>query len=67
MINNNNFYRDFDLLFSKLKLEKNETNDKLYNELICLYEKNINYLDNTNIILDLDVKSFKIDNNGIIL
>ena len=27
----------------------------------------INYLDNTNIILDLDVKSFKIDNNGIIL
>ena len=65
MINNNNFYKDFDLIFTKLNLEKNERNNKLYNEFINLYEDYINN-NNENIINDLTVKSFIIDEDGII-
>jgi hypothetical protein len=36
MINNNNFYKDFDLIFTKLDLEKNERTNYLYNELIII-------------------------------
>lgn len=65
MINNNNFYKDFDLIFTKLNLEKNERNNKLYNEFINLYDDYINN-NNENIINDLTVKSFIIDEDGII-
>lgn len=66
MINNNNFYKDFDLIFSKLDLEKNERTNYLYNEFINLYDDYINNNQNKNIIDDLTVKSFIIDENGII-
>tara|TARA_Y100000389_G_C17461082_1_gene521751 strand:- start:183 stop:383 length:201 start_codon:yes stop_codon:yes gene_type:complete len=65
MINNNNFYKDFDLIFTKLNLEKNERNNKLYNEFINLYDDYINN-NNENIINDLTIKSFIIDEDGII-
>ena len=42
MINNNNFYKDFDLIFTKLDLEKNERTNYLYNEFINLYDDYIN-------------------------
>tara|TARA_B110000858_G_scaffold48774_1_gene56219 strand:- start:1339 stop:1542 length:204 start_codon:yes stop_codon:yes gene_type:complete len=67
MINNINFYRDFDSIFSKFNLEKNEINNNLYNELIKLYENNMNNCENFNIVSDLEIKSFKIDNDGIII
>jgi|TARA_B110000114_G_C14967818_1_gene347113 hypothetical protein len=67
MINNNNFYKDFDLIFTKLDLEKNERTNYLYNEFINLYDDYINNNQNKNIIHDLTVKSFIIDENGIIL
>tara|TARA_B000000477_G_scaffold52176_1_gene43827 strand:- start:4347 stop:4547 length:201 start_codon:yes stop_codon:yes gene_type:complete len=65
MINNNNFYKNFDLIFTKLDLEKNERNNKLYNEFINLYDHYINN-ENDNIINDLTVKSFTINDDGII-
>tara|TARA_B110001450_G_scaffold99531_1_gene94352 strand:- start:2273 stop:2512 length:240 start_codon:yes stop_codon:yes gene_type:complete len=67
MINNNNFYKDFDLIFTKLDLENNEITNKLYNEFINLYDDYINNnYENKNIINDLAVKSFIIDEDGII-
>ena len=67
MINNNNFYRDFDLIFTKLDLEKNERTNNLYNEFINLYDDYINNDENKDIINDLNVKSFRIDEDGIIV
>ena len=67
MINNNNFYRDFDKIFLKLNLEKNEENNKLYNEFINLYDDYINNIENENINNDFLIKSFKINEDGIIL
>jgi|TARA_B110000093_G_scaffold179690_1_gene220306 hypothetical protein len=67
MINNNNFYRDFDLIFTKLDLEKNERTNNLYNEFINLYDDYINNNENNDIINDLNVKSFRIDEDGIIV
>lgn len=67
MINNNNFYKDFDIIFSKLNLEKNEENNKLYNEFINLYDEYINNTENKNINNDLLIKTFKINEDGIIL
>ena len=67
MINNKNFYKDFDLIFTKLDLENNEENNKIYNEFINLYDDYINNnYENKNIINDLTVKSFIIDEDGII-
>jgi len=67
MINNKNFYKDFDLIFTKLDLENNERTNKLYNEFINLYDDYINNnYENKNIINDLTVKSFIIDEDGII-
>lgn len=66
MINNNNFYKDFDLIFTKLDLEKNERTNNLYNEFINLYDDYINNNENKNIINDLTIKSFIIDEDGII-
>lgn len=66
MINNNNFYRDFDIIFSKLNLERNDKNNKLYNEFINLYDEYINNNENENIYKDLLIKSFKINEDGII-
>ena len=63
MMNNNNFYKDFNLIFTKLDLER--TNN-LYNEFINLYDDYINNNENKNIINDLTVKSFIIDEDGII-
>lgn len=67
MINNNNFYRDFDKIFSKLNLEKNDINNKLYNDFINLYDDYINKIENENINNDLLIKSFKINEDGVIL
>lgn len=67
MINNKNFYRDFDIIFSKLNLEKNEETNNLYNDFINLYDNYINNIENENIYSDLDVKSFKIDEDGILI
>jgi len=67
MINNKNFYKDFDLIFTKLDLENNEEINKIYNEFINLYDDYINNnYENKNIINDLTVKSFIIDEDGII-
>ena len=65
-MNNNNFYKDFNLIFTKLDLEKNERTNNLYNEFINLYDDYINNNENKNIINDLTVKSFIIDEDGII-
>ena len=63
MINNKNFYKDFDLIFTKLDLENNERTNKFIN----LYDDYINNnYENKNIINDLTVKSFIIDEDGII-
>jgi hypothetical protein len=67
MINNKNFYRDFDIIFSKLNLEKNKETNNLYNDFINLYDNYINNIENENIYSDLDVKSFKIDEDGILI
>ena len=67
MINNKNFYKDFDLIFTKLDLENNERTNKLYKEFINIYDDYINNnYENKNIINDLTVKSFIIDEDGII-
>ena len=65
MINNKNFYKEFDLIFTKLNLENNERTNDLYNEFINLYDDYI-INNNENIIHDLTVKSFIIDEDGII-
>jgi len=67
MINNNNFYKDFNVIFTKLDLEKNERTNNLYNEFINLYDDYINNRENEDILKDLTIKSFKIDEDGIIL
>jgi len=67
MINNNNFYKEFDLIFTKLDLENNERTNKFYKEFINLYDHYINNnYENKNIINDLTIKSFIIDEDGII-
>tara|TARA_B110001450_G_scaffold122683_1_gene115571 strand:- start:1989 stop:2192 length:204 start_codon:yes stop_codon:yes gene_type:complete len=66
MINNNNFYKDFNVIFTKLDLEKNERTNNLYNEFINLYDDYINNRENEDILKDLTIKSFKIDEDGII-
>lgn len=65
MINKTNFYQEFDLIFNKIQ---DNNKDKIYNELILLYEKYLfNRIDNNNLISDLTVKTFTIDTNGCLL
>lgn len=65
MINKTNFYQEFDLIFNKIQ---DNNKDKIYNELILLYEKYLfNRIDNNNLISDLTVKTFNIDTNGCLL
>lgn len=65
MINKTNFYQEFDLIFNKIQ---DDNKDKIYNELILLYENYLfNRIDNNNLISDLTVKTFNIDTNGCLL
>tara|TARA_B000000437_G_scaffold114850_1_gene83412 strand:- start:5833 stop:6030 length:198 start_codon:yes stop_codon:yes gene_type:complete len=65
MINKTNFYQEFDLIFNKIQ---DNNKDKIYNELILLYENYLfNRIDNNNLISDLTVKTFNIDTNGCLL
>ena len=67
-INTNNYYSDINDIFKKFKidLEKKE-NIELLNEIIQLYDYyNNNKLETENISYDLEIKTFKIDVNGII-
>jgi|TARA_Y100000389_G_C17464656_1_gene524507 hypothetical protein len=63
MINNNNFYRDLDLIFNKLNI--NDLN--IYQEFIDLYTKYaFNYVQNLNLNNDLLTYNFNIQNDGIL-
>lgn len=65
MINKTNFYQEFDLIFNKIQ---DNNKDKIYNELILLYENYLfNRIDNNNLISNLTVKTFNIDTNGCLL
>jgi flagellin-specific chaperone FliS len=67
-INTNNYYSDINDIFKKFKinLEKKE-NAELLNEIIDLYDYyNNNKLETENISNDLEIKTFKIDANGLI-
>tara|TARA_B110001450_G_scaffold132431_1_gene124452 strand:+ start:4341 stop:4550 length:210 start_codon:yes stop_codon:yes gene_type:complete len=63
MINNNNFYKDFDTLYNELNIDNNE----IYFKLIELYEKYaFRYKDNDNLLGELKTCNFKIDNDGLL-
>lgn len=67
-INTNNYYGDINDIFKKFKidLEKKE-NIELLNEIIQLYDYYYNNkLETENISCDLEIKTFKIDANGLI-
>ena len=63
MINNDNFYKEFDILYDELNIDNNE----LYLKLIDLYEKYaFNYKDNNNLFRELKTCNFEIDNDGLL-
>ena len=63
MINDNNFYKDFDKIFNKLNIK----DDNIYYEFINLFEKYAyNYDQNINLNNDLTVKTFIIDEDGLL-
>lgn len=65
MINNNNFYKEFDNLFESLNI-KDDNNEK-YTKFINIYEKYIfNRIDNLNLINDMEIKTYIIDDNGLL-
>lgn len=65
MINNNNFYKEFDILFESLNI-KDEDN-KIYTKFIDIYEKYMyKRIDNSNIINEIEIKTFLIDEDGIL-
>jgi hypothetical protein len=67
MINNNNFYREFDNIFDELKFDNITEKNIIYNKLISLYENyTFNFINNKNIVSDLEIKTFIIDNNGLL-
>jgi len=63
MINDKNIYDEI-----KIILEKNNIdNEKLYNELIMVYDDYMyNHKLNDNIIKDMDIKTFMITENNIL-
>lgn len=63
MINNDNFYKEFDILYDELNINNNE----LYLKLIDLYEKYaFNYKGNNNLFTELKTCNFEIDNDGLL-
>jgi len=63
MINNNNFYKEFDLLYNELNIN----NDELYSKLIDLYEKYaFKYKSNDNYLIELKTSNFEIDSDGLL-
>ena len=67
MINNNNFYHEFDNIFDELKFDNITEKNIIYNKLISLYENYaFNFINNKNIVSDLQIKTFIIDNNGLL-
>jgi|TARA_Y100000389_G_scaffold15036_1_gene13310 hypothetical protein len=63
MINNDNFYKEFDILYDELNIDNNE----LYLKFIDLYEKYaFNYKDNNNLFRELKTCNFEIDNDGLL-
>tara|TARA_Y100000385_G_scaffold51717_1_gene48827 strand:+ start:1008 stop:1217 length:210 start_codon:yes stop_codon:yes gene_type:complete len=65
MINNINFYKEFDNLFESLNI--NDDNNEKYTKFINLYEKYIfNRIDNLNLIDDIEIKTYIIDDNGLL-
>ena len=63
MINNDNFYKEFDILYDELNIDNNE----LYLKLIDLYEKYaFNYKNNNNLFRELKTCNFEIDNDGLL-
>tara|TARA_B100000497_G_C7498040_1_gene304307 strand:- start:158 stop:367 length:210 start_codon:yes stop_codon:yes gene_type:complete len=65
MINNNNFYKEFDNLFESLNI--NDDNNEIYTKFINIYEKYIfNRIDNLNLIDDIEIKTYIIDDNGLL-
>jgi len=63
VINNNNFYKEFDLLYNKLNID----NDILYTEFLELYEKYaFNNKANDNLIYDLKTNNIYIDEEGLL-
>ncbi len=67
MINNNNFYQEFDNIFDELKFDNIIEKNNIHNKLITLYENyTFNFINNKNIVNDLEIKTFIIDNNGLL-
>ena len=67
MINNNNFYQEFDNIFDELKFNNIIEKNNIYNKLITLYENyTFNFINNKNIVNDFKIKTFIIDNNGLL-
>lgn len=65
MINNNNFYKEFDILFESLNIK--DENNKIYSKFIDIYEKYMyKRIDNSNIINEIEIKTFLIDEDGIL-
>lgn len=65
MINNNNFYKEFDILFESLNI--NDENNEIYTKFIDIYEKYMyKRIDNLNIINEIEIKTFLIDEDGIL-
>ena len=63
MIDNNNFYKEFDLLNNELNIN----NDELYSKLIDLYEKYaFKYKSNDNFLIELKTSNFEIDSDGLL-
>jgi len=63
VINNNNFYKEFDLLYNK----SNINNDIIYTEFLELYEKYaFDNKANDNLIYDLKTNNIYIDENGLL-
>jgi hypothetical protein len=63
MINNNNFYKEFDLLYNELNIN----NDEIYSKLIDLYEKYaFRYKFNDNLFMELKTSNFEIDSDGLL-
>ncbi len=63
MIDNNNFYKEFDLLYNELNIN----NDELYSKLIDLYEKYaFKYKSNDNFLIELKTSNFEIDSDGLL-
>lgn len=65
MINNNNFYKEFDILFESLNIK--DENNEIYTKFIDIYEKYMyKRIDNLNIISEIEIKTFLIDEDGIL-